>query len=304
MRFTRGKSRWTPKLAVVAALLAAAAAWTNGAAAQQSAPAQAATTREQVERRVDSVGKLIEGSTGAQQIEASGGVEAKARRDKARELHRQAQDALRANDLAGASRLLDEASKSMFAGVRSAAPEQVTASKERRDYDARMASTRALLDAQKRIAAEKGLGGREQDLVRTIDGLLAESQARLAGGDVAAARKSLDQAYLLAKASVGGMRSGDTLVRSLDFASKADEYRYELDRNDTHRMLLDVVLRDKRPAVADGRLDTSLAEAARLRKAAEDVSARGDYEEGIRSLEQSTRELVKAIRSTGLYIPG
>jgi hypothetical protein len=261
-------------------------------------------TREQVERRVESVGKLIEGSTGAQQIESSGSAPAKAGRDKARELHGKARDALRANDLAEASRLLDEASKAMFAGVRSAAPEQVTASKERRDYDARLASTRALLDAQKRIAAEKGLGAREQELVRTIDALLAESQGKLAAGDIGAARQQLDQAYLLAKASVGGMRSGDTLVRSLDFASKAEEYRYELDRNDTHRMLLDTLVRDKRPASADGRLDAALAEAARLRKAAEDVSARGDFEEGIKSLELSTRELVKAIRSAGLYIPG
>lgn len=287
------------KCVAMAALVTVTAAMALDVFAQQ-----AQATREQVERRVESVGKLIEGSTGAQQIESSGDAQAKASRDRARELHGKARHALRANDLAEASRLLDEASKAMFAGVRSAAPEQVTASKERRDYDARLASTRALLDAQKRIAIEKGLGAREQELVSTIDGLLAQSQGRLAAGDVASARQQLDQAYLLAKASVGGMRSGDTLVRSLNFASKAEEYRYELDRNDTHRMLLDTLVRDKRPTTADGRLDASLAEAARLRKAAEDVSARGDYEEGIKSLELSTRELVKAIRNAGLYIPG
>jgi hypothetical protein len=298
MSYTEERVRGTWTAAVAGALFAAALS------CAQSVAAQAAPTREQVERRVESVGKLIEGSTGAQQIEASGDAQSKARREKARELHRQAQDALRGNELAGASRLLDEASRAMFAGVRSASPEQVNGSKERRDYDARLASTRALLDAQKRIAAEKGLGGREQELVRTIEGLLAESKTRVDAGDVAEARKPLDQAYLLAKASIGGMRSGDTLVRSLNFASKDEEYRYELDRNDTHRMLLDVLLRDKRPATADGRLDAALAEAARLRKAAEDESARGNYEEGVRSLEQSTRELVKAIRSTGLYIPG
>ena len=38
------------------------------------------------------------------------------------------------------------------------------------------------------------------------------------------------------------MRSGDTLVRSLNFASKEEEYRYEIDRNDTHQMLIKVLV--------------------------------------------------------------
>lgn len=279
-------------------VLAACAALTSPALAQSTSPA-----RDHVEQRLISVGRLIEGSSGARQIEASGSPQAQAARARARDLHRQAQQAFDANDYASATRLLDEAAKAMFEGVRSAAPGEVLGAKERRDFETRLASTQSLLDAQRRIADEKGIASRDAELVRRVESLLAESKRLAAAGDVSAARVPLDQAYLLAKASVGSMRSGDTLVRSVSFASKEEEYRYELDRNDTHRMLIDVLGRD-RGRQGDPALEAAVREAGRLRAAAEEQAGRGDYVSGIRSLDESTRELVRAIRGMGVYIPG
>jgi hypothetical protein len=44
--------------------------------------------------------------------------------------------------------------------------------------------------------------------------------------------------------------------------------------------------------------------ATQLRAEAEAQAARGDHAGAVKSLEDSTRELVRAIRSGGLYIPG
>jgi hypothetical protein len=112
----------------------------------------------------------------------------------------------------------------------------------------------------------------------------------------------IDRAYLTARVSIESMRRGDTLVRSLTFASKREEYAYEIDRNDTHRMLVNLVLAERRDV--GPMLQPLLDKAGVLRKDAEAQAQRGDHEGAIRTLEDSTRELVKAVRAGGIYVPG
>ena len=280
--------------AVILALCAAAAS------AQSPLPAP---DREQLERKLASTATLIESSSGAKQIEASGVPDAAAQRAKARDLHKRGAEALRAGDLAGASKLLDEASRAMFEGVRLAAPKQVADAKERTDYNARLESTRALVDAQKRIAAEKG-GARAAEPAQQAEALMAESEKLAAANQLAEAKSKVDQAYWIVKAAIGTMRNGDTLVRSLNFATPLEEYQYEIDRNDTHRMLVDMLLKDRRASGPDPMVDQAVASSTTLRKQAEGQASRNDHKTAIKTLEDSTRELVKAIRAAGVYIPG
>jgi hypothetical protein len=260
--------------------------------------------REQLERKLASTSTLIESSSGAKQIDSSGIAGAQSQRSRARDLHRQAGEALRAGQLEAAAKLLDDASRAMFDGVRLASPEQVVNGKQRADFDARMESTRALLDAQKRIAAEKSAGPAAGELSRRVESMMAEAAEMARGGRLADARRTLDQAYLAVKAAIGTLRGGDTVVRSLNFGSKAEEYAYEIDRNDTHRMLVQLLLKDKRGSGIDAMVDQSVAAASKLRAQAEEEASRRDHDTAVKTLEQSTRELVKAIRGAGVYIPG
>jgi hypothetical protein len=275
-------------------------AQTAGAAA--SAPA--VPTREQVERRLQSTGSLVGQSSGARQIEGSGNVDAKIQLTKARELHALAKGALDRGDLEAANKLLHAAARTMVEAVGMASADQVHARKDRIDYDARRESTLALLDAGKRVAAEKGAGPRNAELMRRIEGLIASADQLAAAGKLIEARPVLDQAYGATRAAVSGLRGGDTLVRSLNFATKEEEYRYEIDRNDTHRMLITVLLQDRRGGAADALIERGLTESARLRKQAEEQAQRREYDAGVKSLEDSTRELQRAIRGAGVYIPG
>ncbi len=268
------------------------------------AAASAATLpeREQVERRSRSVGTLIESSSAARQIESSGVAAARERRDTARLVYREAVVALGRDDLAGANRLLDQAAREMMTGARLAKPEEVTDAKNRRDFDARLASAHALLAAQQRIAQEKGASAETRRAIDSVAQQIAEAEQLAAAGRVADARPLVDRAYLTARVSIESMRRGDTLVRSLQFTSKREEFDYELDRNDTHRMLIQIVLADRRDAAAA--MQAFIDRSGTLRAEADARARAGDYADAVKLLEDSTRELVRAIRAGGLYIPG
>ena len=308
------KLQWKTGLVVLAGafglnLPAAALAADAPAAADNAAAARAprpAENKEQLERRLVSVATLIEKSSAAKQIEASGKPEAQAMRAKARELRQQAEDAYKAGKYPDATRTLDQAARAMMESVRLAAPEQLTAEKKQRDFDNRMESVKALLSAQKRISAEKKLGAKGAETSNQIEAQMREAAALAAAGKLDEGRALLDKVYVATKMSIESMREGDTLVRSLNFASKEEEYHYELDRNDTHKMLVKVLLEEKRASNPnlESMVQKYLDQAAALRTSAEGMAGKRDFESAIRTLEDSTKELVRAIRSAGIYIPG
>ena len=271
------------------------------AAQAQQAAADGAVDRVRLEQRLAAVETLIERSSAARQIESSGAAPAREKREKAREIFRQARTAFNGGQLALASQLLPQASVHMFEGVRLAAPEQVTEPKARNDFDARLETVNALFAAFRRVSAEKAGTPGVAETGRDIERRLAEAQRLAKSGNLDAGRAELDRAYLITKAAVSSLRSGDTLVRSLEFANKEEEYRYEIDRNDTHQMLVKVLL-DGKPETPQTR--GFVERATKLRTQAEGAAARRDHAGAIQILEDSTRELVRAIRGAGIYIPG
>ncbi|MFM2069530.1 MAG: hypothetical protein RLZZ584_4439 [Pseudomonadota bacterium] len=316
----RTRTRRTTTLAALGAVLLALGGTPGAVQAQTPATAAASAPlpdRGQLERRLQSVGTLIESSSAARQIESSGVADARQRRDNARLIHREAGAAITAGDLAGAARLLDQAAREMMNGARLAKPEQVQGEKTQRDFDARMESARALLTAQQRITGEKAASApagsaqaktaREAaEATKAIERQIAEAQALAAQGKVAQARPVLDRAYLTARVSIESLRRGDTLVRSLNFASPREEYDYELDRNETHALLISVLLADRKDAsgAMPPAMQTLVDKAAGLRTEAEARARAGDHPAAIKLLEDATRELVRAIRAGGIYIPG
>ncbi len=265
-----------------------------------------AQDRVSLERRLQSVGTLIDSSSAARQIDSSGVVAARERRDAARALHRDAGASINNGDLAGASKLLDQAAREMMSGARLARPEQVTGEKARRDFDTQLESVRALLAAQQRIAQEKSAPRDALEATRGIETDIVAAEQLVRDGKLDAGRVRLDRAYLTARVSIESMRRGDTLVRSLNFASKREEFDYEVDRNDTHRMLIKVLLADRKDAsgAMPPLMQPFIDKAGRLRDEADALAKGGDHAAGIKALEDSTRELVRAIRAGGIYIPG
>ena len=260
---------------------------------------------EQVAKRLLAVGQLIEQSSVSRQIEASGDAGALERHAKARESYRQALAARDAGDSTRAAQLTAQASTLMIQAARLAAPGQVTEGNWRANFDAHLESVKALLAAQQRISAEKPNTPQALETGRSIEKLIDEARRLASANQQVQADAVLNQAYLVAKVAVSSMRGGDTLVRSLNFATPEEEYRYEIDRNDTHLMLIKVLTAEKsRMTGMDALLRGLLEKAAALRRQAEQEAGAGKHALAIERLEGSTRELVRAIRSLGIFIPG
>lgn len=303
------------KFILKAGLLAVALVAGQGLVAQGAIAQESAATRlsagkidkDQLLFNMESVGKLLESSSAARQIESSKAPEAMARRDRAREIYKSARASFNAGDLEKANSQLAEVRAAFFEAVRLAAPEEVTAKKLEADYRARLDSVNALLGAYRRVASEKGSASKTvSETVAQIDKSVAEAARLAQGGKYKEGRTELDRAYLVAKAGISSLRSGDTLVRSLNFASKEEEYHYEIDRNDTHQMLIKVLVEEKRAGnpMLDQQVHGFVTKAKELRSAAESAAARRDHAQAVKLLEESTVELVRAIRNAGIYIPG
>jgi hypothetical protein len=279
-------------------------AQTAPASAPESAASRLAGNKidkAQLSSNIDSVGKLLETSSATRQIDSSKAPEALQRRERARELHRAAKAALDQDSLEKASALLTESRSTFFDAVRFAAPEEVTAKKLENDYLLRLESVQALLGAYKRVSDEKSAKG-VTETVGQIEKSIAAASAMAKERKFKEARAEIDRGYLVAKAGLTSLRSGDTLTRSLNFATKEEEYNYEIDRNNTHQMLIKVLVDDKK--ASGDMVQAYLSKGQELRIRAEQAAGRKAFDEAVKLLEDATAELVRAIRNAGIYIPG
>jgi hypothetical protein len=254
--------------------------------------------------RVNFLDKLLSTSTGAKQVMQSDDPEVRVLHEKAKTLLDQARKEFDKGNNKEGSTLLDESAKTMFSAIRQATPKAVYKVKEKRDYEKERTSVQALQKAYTRVSEEKNYKGKEQintkvnDFIRTADDLSEKTE-------YVQAKTELDKAYQLLKISIEAIRGGETLVRSLNFATAEEEYHYELDRNDTHSMLIHLLVSDKDVSeYTQTQVDKFTSQAESLRTQAEQSALQGAFKDAILMLEQSTKQLVRAIRSAGIFIPG
>ena len=259
-----------------------------------------------LESRVSMVRKLLHESSAARQVQSSGNAVAQ---DKRRDAITLFEQAAAGGDLETRKVQLNQAVAMMYESVglvtHTAGGDAGGEEKERRDYANRKSSLEALLAAHERIMKEKGTPQLHVLLQAEIEEDFQAAESLLAEGKTTEARLHLNRAYEATMLSVEHSRKGETLTRELKFETPQEEYEYELDRNDTHRMLLTVLLDEKlKDEKIKQRVSGFIDAADGHRLIAVDHAAAGRYEEAIESLELSTNELVKAIRGAGVYIPG
>jgi hypothetical protein len=268
-----------------------------------AAPKTGAAT--DVSSRLVYVERLLTESSAAQRVDASGKTEAIEMKAQAQAHFVEAKKLSESGDSEAAEAELREAIRLMSSAARAANGDAKVSQKQTDDYGTRKESVTALAKAHDRIATEKGMKDMNRALQDKVSTDLGMSDELMAQGKGDEARAKLDATYELVKGSLEGLRGGDTLVRELNFETPEDEYLYELDRNETHRMLVEVLLAEKMQAspmrkTADG----FIAQAGELRKQAEEAAGKKKFEEAIDLLEASTKEFIRAIRSAGVYIPG
>lgn len=253
-------------------------------------------------KRVAMVHTLLYDSSAAKQIMSDGSEPALAKRREAIRLYEAAESG---GDIETRRSELNQAVATMYEAVALVKNGARGDEKALRDFRNRKSSLDALLAAHERIMDEKGKSQLHTLLLAEIEEDANKTEALLAEGKVAEARVHLDRAYEVTMLSVEHAREGETLTRELKFDTPRDEYAYELDRNDTHRMLVTVLLKDKlENEHTRNRVSGFLEAADRYREAALEHEGAGRFQDAISALELSTNELVKVIRGAGVYIPG
>lgn len=265
----------------------------------------AETEKSAIEKRAENIFKLLNESSGAKQVIEGFDSEAREKRDEALRRYEDARAKIAQGKHKEAGDLLGQSARLMFEAIKLSTPTVMTEQKIIDDYAKRKDSVFALKDAFNRISDENHEEESRQKVNRQLDDLVTLADQLLNNGEVTEARTEMDKAYHLVKVSIEAIRSGQTLVRSLQFDTPKDEYLYEIDRNDTHNMLIGLLVDEKKQSSSmRDRISKNVDEAVSLRKQAETYAGADAYEQAIELLEQSTRQLVKAIRSAGIYIPG
>jgi len=223
----------------------------------------------------------------------------------ARYYFEQAKKAHQAGDKQKASEFLEKAKKAMFSSGKKNGGGKAHQQKLERDFQKKIESAEAMQDALIRIHKEKPRGEEGKQLEQQVADAIDKAKQTKKQGNLPLAKQQADAALLLAKQSVMNLRDGDTLVRSLNFATKEDEYKYEIDRNNTHKMLVKLLLAEKmKNPMIKKRVDAQMEEAAGYRKKAEAAASQKKFEDGVKLLEESTKYVIRAIRAAGIYIPG
>ena len=251
--------------------------------------------------------RLLNESSAAKSVLASDNADAKALHAEAMKFYEQAvkADADGDGDTETRDQSLKKAKMNLFRAAQLAKKAPGLNDRSHSLYKRRAKSAAALLDAHKRIREELKPGAEVEALEAKAIADIAAANASFKKDDVPAATKLIDQALSTLKGSLINMRNGTTLVRSLHFDTPKDEYEYELDRNQSHTLLTSILLQKKPLSEnAKQRFDKDMSQAKELRQQAEAQAAKGEYETAIKTLEESTKHIVRAIRAAGVYIPG
>ena len=263
-----------------------------------------AETNNDFEKRVNSIASLLSESSVSKQIKNSGSEVATQYFKYAQSSFDDAVKEFRSGNIEQADFHLKNSKKAIFEAVMYANLKGTGNEQDRNDYEAKRKSLNALTDAFKRVSATKDKTDENSIILKKVDELARQADQEYFKKHYKKALDTAHRALEIVEAAIATMRTGDTLVNELNFGSAEDEYSYEIDRNDTHFMLLSMFLSE---FPDDDALNKTVAEyessARKNRSNAEQLSVQGKYKEAIKELEKSTMQIIRAIKSTGSFIP-
>lgn len=152
-----------------------------------------------------------------------------------------------------------------------------------------------------RIAEEKG----RDHIIKMLDrdklnGLLSSAESNYEEGDLVMANHLMRQAADMVDHALSDARHEDVLLRELSFENLEEEYAYELQRNESYVMIIDLMQKKSATSQASAGYVKKMIEAnAKRREEAEVLVKNGKFEQGIALLEKSTDKLSRALRVSG-----
>lgn len=251
-----------------------------------------------IEQKLTLLDRLLDAPTTSARVGASADADAATYLAAARQARAASASALAASDPEAAEQHANDGLELVSRALRAAgsAPSQdEAASRYRRTYE----RTVRFAEAFDRIAREKGPA-----VVALLDraqwnAALAEARGLADSGDFARANEHLDRCAADIETALSEARANETLVHELVFATREEAYHYELKRNDSYAMLVDLLERGgERASLAA--LKRELEHNREVRSEAEALFARGEVDAAVERLERSTEALARALRRSGV----
>lgn len=257
--------------------------------------------------QLDSVARLLGQSSVSKQVLNSENDAAIQHYKLAKSSYEAAVAAYRNGDVDESKALIKKAKGELFEAVVYANIKGVDKAKEkdRQNYDSKRRSVTALLDALDRVSANKGRVEQNKAVVDSATKLISKADDLYFEKQYVAGIAALNKALRDIENAISSMRTGDTLVRSLSFASPVDEYKYELERNNTHFMLLDMCLAESGKTAAEKKAGLRVKKLAEEHRGkAEAYAKQNKYKEAVKQMERSTMNIFGELKKSNTFKAG
>ena len=130
--------------------------------------------------------------------------------------------------------------------------------------------------------------------------MLREAQSFAADGRHREANEVLQVAAATVERALSAARDRETLVQELSFQTAAEEFDYELRRNESYEMLVRLLEQREGAAAALQEMRDVVERNRVAREEARDMFARGEADAAILALETRSEAMARVLRRSGL----
>lgn len=253
-----------------------------------------ALSRDDIQRKVEYAHLLVNVSEQARRIADSDNAEARKLRRQAEQQVQQASSALEKGDLEAAARAVNEAFRLYTLAAQMVPDPKLLEQRQREEY-AHLLSQVFAFEAWTKD--NKGSAS-----IAWIREVVDKAQGLAIVGYREEANRILNDALNRMIDEVSRSLEAKTITYDLDFDTPEDEYRYELRRNKDYVRLIPIAIGQRQPSENVRKLIERLTrQASELRAQAERLFERGQVKQAIKTMEQSTEKLQRALKMLGVH---
>jgi hypothetical protein len=253
---------------------------------------------------------LVEDAAVAGRIRDSRDAEAEQLLTLAQDSYKGALAAMGGGDFAGAEKLLNDCMAAMGRARRRAPDVAAMAAKQRADYQKLLESVASLqksyLGYQKRAKPPETSAGAGANERANTDaaGLVETAKAQAAENHLSEALQTMGKAEQMLKSALGRMLGATVVNYTQKFASLAEEYAFESERNRSLMELIPVAIEELRPS-EDARqtMDSLIEQDRAAADLAEQYAQLSDYDKASANMRAATGYLQFALTAAGLVMP-
>jgi tetratricopeptide (TPR) repeat protein len=261
---------------------------------------QLESLRQKAGKKLVLVKRLVTDSPIAGRISAGSSLEAKQLLDKAGSELEKAGELFDSGNFDGADRLLSAALSSVSSASRLVRDTHQQEMNGKQHYEQTRERVVTFSEAFDRILDEK----QDPALYRLVDrekiaGMLRMAEQHARQGEYQSANSILHEAAATVEHALSMARDKETLLHELKFDSPEDEFDYEMQRNRSYELLIGM-MEIKHEGSAIQHFRSAVERNRELRVEAEKLAKNGDYGQAIGMLEESTQQLARTLRMSGL----